>query len=304
MSGFTSPKKSLKSQANLVAVRYSERPELWERTVDLSAQVWPEYNLHGGVLNFYWGRLYEAFPEYQFVLYDEEGDEVLAEGHTIRCCWDETVLGLGPGIDATIAAAFHDHGSGAPNALSALAAEILPAHQDQGLSSLLLKKMQGIARSAGLKHLIAPVRPAWKERYPLMPIEHYITWTNEQGQPFDPWIRTHVRLGGQIARPIPESMRITGTVADWESWTNMAFPESGDYVFPRCLAPLHVDRPADVGTYWEPNVWIVRTTEVRRRVRRAWCAGTPVEGCAYGRSTPGSVPSLRHHDGKCPSGAG
>ena len=117
--------------------------------------------------------------------------------------------------------------------------------------------MQEIARLAGLKNLIAPVRPSWKERYPLSPIEDYARWSNEKGEPFDPWIRTHVRLGGKIAAPIPESLRITGTVADWESWINMALPASGDYTFPRCLAPLHVDRTADVGLYWEPNVWIV-----------------------------------------------
>jgi GNAT superfamily N-acetyltransferase len=244
-------------KTNPVAVCYSERPELWERIVDLSAQVWPEYNLHGEVLNSYWGRLYEAFPDYQFVIYDAESDEVLAEGHTIPCFWDETLPGLGPGIDATIAAAFQLRNADAPNALSALAAEIAPAHQGRGLSSVILTKMREIANSAGLRNLIAPVRPAWKERYPLTPIERYITWTNDRGQAFDPWIRTHVNLGGRIAAPIPESLRITGTVADWESWTEMAFPETGDYVFPRCLALLHVDRGADLGTYWEPNVWIV-----------------------------------------------
>jgi hypothetical protein len=37
-------------------------------------------------------------------------------------------------------------------------------------------------------------------------------------------------MGGEITAPIPESMRITGTVVDWEAWTGMAFPESGDYV--------------------------------------------------------------------------
>jgi hypothetical protein len=52
-------------------------------------------------------------------------------------------------------------------------------------------------------------------------------------------------------------MRITGTLREWETWTDMAFPESGDYVFPEGLAPLHVDRSADLGSYWEPNVWIV-----------------------------------------------
>jgi hypothetical protein len=43
------------------------------------------------------------------------------------------------------------------------------------------------------------------------------------------------------------SYRIVGTVAEWESWLGMAFPESGDYVFPGGLSPLAVDREADTG---------------------------------------------------------
>jgi hypothetical protein len=37
----------------------------------------------------------------------------------------------------------------------------------------------------------------------------------------------------------------------------MAFPESGDYVFPEGLAPVRIDQSADHGAYWEPNVWMV-----------------------------------------------
>jgi hypothetical protein len=52
-------------------------------------------------------------------------------------------------------------------------------------------------------------------------------------------------------------MRITGTVLDWETWTGLALPESGDYVFPHGLAPVSVDRESDLGAYWEPNVWMI-----------------------------------------------
>ena len=33
-------------------------------------------------------------------------------------------------------------------------------------------------------------------------------------------------------------------------------PESDEYVFPGGLAPVTIDREADSGTYWEPNVWM------------------------------------------------
>jgi hypothetical protein len=36
----------------------------------------------------------------------------------------------------------------------------------------------------------------------------------------------------------------------------MVFPQSGDYWFPRGLAKLEIDRDADSGRYWEPNVWM------------------------------------------------
>jgi hypothetical protein len=121
----------------------------------------------------------------------------------------------------------------------------------------MLDVMAGIAKDAGFEHLIAPVRPSLKDRYPLIPIERYVTWTREDGEPFDPWIRIHTRRGGRIVKPIPHSMRITGTVAEWEAWTAMRFPDDGEYTFPDGLATVAIDRGQDRGSYWEPNVWIV-----------------------------------------------
>jgi len=121
-------------------VRFSERPELWERIGDLDAEVWPEYNKHGQTLN---------------------------------------------------------------------------------------------------------------------PIEHYARWTRPDGSPFDPWMRVHTQLGARIGPAIPHSLHITGTVGQWESWTQLRFPETGDYVFPAGLATVRIDRDRDLGEYWEPNIWII-----------------------------------------------
>ena len=241
-----------------MAVRYADHPELWDQITGLDAEVWPEYNRHGDVLNQYWSHLYDAFPNYQFVLYDDAAEVVLAEGHTIPVSWSGHLEDLGPGIDANIAAGFDLQASGGEsNTLCALAAEIPPRHRERRLATVILERMGALARSLGLTALIAPVRPNWKELYPLAPIERYVRWVRSDGEPFDPWIRTHVRLGATIGPAIPRSMRITGSVTEWEAWTRMAFPESGSYVFPAGLAPLTIDREADVGSYWEPNVWLV-----------------------------------------------
>jgi hypothetical protein len=87
-------------------VRYSDQPDLWAQIAGLTDEVWPEYNTHGHELNQYWGQLYDDFPDWQFVLQDADSGEVLAEGHTIPVAWDGTDDGLGPGIDAAIAAGF------------------------------------------------------------------------------------------------------------------------------------------------------------------------------------------------------
>ena len=43
-------------------------------------------------------------------------------------------------------------------------------------------------------------------------------------------------------------MMIPGTVADWEEWTGMQFPETGTYVVPGALQPVEIDVESDAGT--------------------------------------------------------
>jgi len=229
-------------------IRYSERPELWSGTAEITAEVWPEYSRNADATGPLWGRLFEDFPAYQFCLYDEREQEVLAERHTAPCQWDGTPDGLGDGFDSMLVGAFAARQAGRrPNALCALAAEIRPRFQGRGLADRVLDGMAELARQAGLRHLLAPVRPSFKDRYPISPIRRYATWKRADGEPLDPWIRVHVRRGGTIVRPAPRSMRTTGTVAEWEAWTGMRFPDDGAYVFPRGLAPVEIDHSRDIG---------------------------------------------------------
>jgi GNAT superfamily N-acetyltransferase len=236
---------------------WAERPDLRERGPK-SGAVWPEYNLHGDVFDDWWEPLLDGLPEYQFALLDEGADAVLAEGHTGPLAWDGADATLPGGIDEALRLVVEARRSGAAvDTLCALAAEVAPDARRGGLAAQLLGGMRELAGRRGLRRLIAPVRPSWKERYPLAPIERYVTWRRDDGALLDPWMRLHERLGARVGAPLPESMRITGTVADWEQWTGLALPESGDYVFPQGLAPLHVDREADQASYWEPNVWMI-----------------------------------------------
>jgi hypothetical protein len=230
----------------------SERPELlgpaWERTRDTL----PEYNNHGDVLNAYWPRLTEERPDFQFHLVGDD-DEIFARARSIPVRWNGAVEDLPAGIDGAIARGFDEPGA---TALCALVIMLPRDVQSRGVSAIALRAMAEIARGHGLGSLIAPVRPSWKERYPLVSIERYAAWRRTDGLLFDPWMRVHERLGARVLKPEPQSLRITGTVEEWETWTEMAFPESGDYWLPGGLTTVRIDLASDSGSYWEPNVWM------------------------------------------------
>jgi len=56
-------------------------------------------------------------------------------------------------------------------------------------------------------------------------------------------------------------MTIPGTLAQWEEWTHLRFPQSGDYIIPGALAPVHIDIEQDQGLYLEPNVCVEHQLE-------------------------------------------
>lgn len=237
-------------------VTVAEDPSVLDRWEAVTAGAWPEYNLYGDVAVRMWRRLFEEFPAFQFMLLDAAGER-LGVGQAIPFVWDGTVEGLPEGIDAVIERGFADRDMGRrPTALSALMAVVAPEHRERGTSTEILRALLRLSRRNGFDDLVAPVRPNRKHEYPLIPIERYAGWKRSDGLPFDPWLRVHARLGGKILRSAPRSMRITATVEQWEKWTGMRFPESGEFVFPAGLAAVRIDLEAGRGEYFEPNVWM------------------------------------------------
>lgn len=234
----------------------AERPDLDHDEWDWFPGAWPEFMLHDPVCNEYWHHLTEDFPQHQIYLLDAEG-RGRGVGNSIPFAWDGRDESLPGGIDEVFPQAVKDRKAGrAPTALSAIQAVVHPDLQGQGLSRVLISAMADTARSGGLTALVAPVRPTMKSHYPLTPMERYVRWTRDDGLPFDPWMRVHARLGAEIVGVCERSMTITGSVADWEKWAAMVFPESGDYVVPGALVPVAIDRERDEGVYVEPNVWM------------------------------------------------
>ena len=237
----------------MIVATYAERPDLAARVGEVE-DVWAEF-IHHASLNRHWPRLRQDFPDFQLVLYEDETDTVMGRGQTIPFRWEGTWSDLPDGVEGVFRRVF-EQGGGEPTTLSAVVAVVGPQFQGRGLSGLIIEGMRSVAARHGLDALVAPVRPTLKARYPLTPIERYLAWRREDGQLFDPWLRVHERLGAEILGICPGSLVVTGTVAEWEEWTGMAFPDTGAYVVETALVPVEIDREADVGRYVEPNVWM------------------------------------------------
>ena len=239
-------------RSGVAAFSAAERPDLGQQSLAVFHHVWPEYNHHGNHSAAYFGALVPQHAHLQFVFQDVGTEQLIARGRMIPFRWDGSIEDLPVGIDGAGLRSVEDERP--PTSVSALAAEVRPDFRGGGVSRLVIEAMAHLAQTAGLAPLLAPVRPNWKDRYPLTPIERYARWMRPDGLPFDPWMRVHARLGAEILRAEPRSLQIHAPVADWERWTEMAFPEDGEYVFPLGLAPLTISD--GVGRYWEPNVWM------------------------------------------------
>ncbi len=53
-----------------------------------------------------------------------------------------------------------------------------------------------------------------------------------------------------------QSAQVKASINQWETWTQLKFPDSGEYVIPGALTPITIDYKNREGIYNEPNVWV------------------------------------------------
>jgi hypothetical protein len=229
----------------------------------LTKEVWPEFMLHDPVANENWRELLDRFPDYQFALLDIQNSRVAGMGNSFPLRWEDRLENLPEGgWDWAFQEAVRNHREGVtPNFHCAIQIVLRPGYRSQGLSMPMVEAVRAVTKSRELEALIIPLRPSDKHNYPLASMDDYITWKTEDGLPFDAWLRVHARAGARIIKVCHESKTIRGTRAEWERWTSMIFPQSGEYIIPGALNPIEIDLEKDEGGYVEPNVWIVH--EVR-----------------------------------------
>ncbi|WP_439656411.1 Long-chain-fatty-acid--CoA ligase [Lentzea sp. HUAS TT2] len=237
-------------------VSNGERPDLQGPAQASLRDGWPPFVLRGQVPRDHRDAVARYFPRYDVLLLDD--DVVLARATAVALSWDgETSTLPAGGYDGALVAAVTEHESGiAPDTLCVVAATVRADRTGGGLAGKVLTGLRERAAADGLARVIVPVRPTLKAAYPLTSMADFQGWAREDGLHLDPWIRTHQRLGATILGPADRSMVVTGTVAQWEGWTGMAFPQTGRYVVAGGLDLVAIDRERDLGVYEETNLWM------------------------------------------------
>lgn len=239
-------------------IKPNEAGRYRESAMKMTRESWPEFMWHDEVAENKWHEFYERFGKYQSILIDEAEACVVAIGHSMPFRWEHPLEELPEeGWDWVIQQAVEDDKKGVkPNLLAAVFVGVRQEHKKHGLSRTILLSFQPTARAHGFANLVIPVRPNEKPAYPLTSMDDYITWKNENGLPFDLWLRIQERAGGRVIKICHKSKTVHGTRNEWEAWTGMKFPQTGRYIIPGALSPMNFNADRDEGVYIEPNVWM------------------------------------------------
>jgi GNAT superfamily N-acetyltransferase len=104
-------------------------PDAWDK-------IWPEFLGHDPIVNTFWPRMFEVYPDFQLWVVD--GKNTVAQACTVPVRWDG--IPEPRGIDW----AMTNGVAGEPSSLCAITVNILPEYRGKGLAATLLRRMAAI----------------------------------------------------------------------------------------------------------------------------------------------------------------
>jgi hypothetical protein len=232
-------------------------PELLGPSIELEDEAWDQvgYLDHTASHHTFYHRMETEFPEFRLSMFDINSGEVVATGvclpvtlPPLECLPDE-------GWDWAVKTAFEQRGS-TTTSMVALSVSVSRKHRELGLARDVINAIRQLAHIRDCAELVVPVRPSLKSRHQRIRMSDYVMWRDESGRIFDPWLRSHLAVGGQVVSVCERSMLVIQPLEFWREWVEQEFDYSGYYELNGGLSPLEVDLTTGFGRYCEPNVWV------------------------------------------------
>jgi hypothetical protein len=242
--------------SSLVVRNRSESSKLRKAAEAIEQAAWSDLGYLSYTRAHYelYSELLDQYADYQLCLVDEETDYPVAVFNSVPLSYTGSGDLPQEGWDWVVETGAHPKGP--HTVLGGLAMSIPVVHRAKGYGRRMLQAMRELAESKGLSAVLAAVRPSSKASHPWVEIDDYITWTDNEGRAFDPWLRSHLSAGGKLVGPCKRSMVVEEPIAFWETWTRKTFDKSGSYAIDGALVPLNIDLERGVGRYEEPNIWV------------------------------------------------
>ena len=205
------------------------------------SKAFPQIISESEIIQNYWGRLENYFPEFQLFLVSREGD-LVGFINLIPFQFTNSLNELPEGgWDWMLTKGILDfENNELPNFLGGLQVIVRSEYQKLGYSKQILNHSKQVCKSLELQNLIIPIRPTQKHLFPKMSMEAYMNLKN-RNEIYDPWIRTHLKSGAQIIKVCNKSMSVNGDIIFWERILNKKLVESGEYILTGALKPITID---------------------------------------------------------------
>lgn len=235
----------------------AERPELFDASVDLENEVWDKLSFldFTAAHHTHYDYLLERFADHRVCVVDEDTDDLVATGMCVPLHVNPDEPLPSEGWDWIVETAVEQDGAGA-NTIGGLTISVDSKSRQGGFARDLINTMRALAAFKKCDSVIIPVRPNVKALHPFVSMQDYVDWRDAQGRIFDPWLRSHVAVGGEITGVCERSMVVEQPIEFWKPWTGHALDQDGPVAFNGALSPLDVDVAAGVGRYVEANVWV------------------------------------------------
>ena len=250
-------RKRKQDKEPFAVITCADHPEFFNASIDLENEIWDELSFldYTSAHHAHYDELMERFPEYHLCMVDLESRELIATGTCVPLHVADSAPLPPEGWDWLVDTAMAQDGMNA-NIVGGLSISVARQHRDRGLARDMIDAMLALAASKNLSSVIVPVRPVGKCEHPFVPMEQYVEWVDERGRIFDPWLRSHVAVGGEIMGVCGRSMIVEQPLEFWKPWTQSEPDQEGRVPFKGALVPLDVDLHTGVGRYVEPNVWV------------------------------------------------